>query len=184
MSGDFGNKYDEGKRNSPSSTGPQTIGSDLDCGSDASDMDLEDDESSYASSANRSVGGGGGGTYGSSYGSHSSSGGSRRSEAKMSPPPSRAPSNFSGGRSSGGGGGGGGGSGGGRGLKGGFGAAVPARNHKRLSVAIGSSVELGSGDAPSYDVTESVFIKGTFVFLCLCFFFFSFFVFVVPPPCF
>ena len=165
MSGDFGNKYDEGKRNSPSSTGPQTIGSDLDCSSDASDMDLEDDESSYASSANRSVGGGGG-TYGSSYGSHSS-GGSRRSEAKMSPPPSRAPSNFSGGRSSGGSGSGGGGSGSGggggggrRGVKGGFGAAVPARNHKRLSVAIGSSIELGSGDAPSYDVTESVFIKG------------------------
>jgi hypothetical protein len=180
----FAGKYDEGKnattgnhhhhqqqhphyRTQPN--GPSLIGSDLDM-SDGSDMDLEDDESSYASSSRRSNGGG---TYGSSYGSHgsaaggiqrgnsggshggfgrrgsgsnnggyngSNSSGSRRNDgggAKMSPPPSRSLAS------------------------GGYGAAVPTRNTKKLSLAIGSSVEFGgTTEAPSYDVTESVFIKG------------------------
>ena len=67
----------------------------------------------------------------------------------MSPPPNRAPSNSSNGF--------GGGSGYGQ-------ASQPTRNRntKRLSLAIGSSVEFGGAgqEAPSYDVTESVFIKG------------------------
>ena len=60
----------------------------------------------------------------------------------MSPPPSRQPRptlNVNGG---------------------GFGAAVPKRNVKNLGINIGASTELGGGEAPSYDVTESVFIKG------------------------
>ena len=137
----FSQKYDEGKSsNSSNSTsshrnGPMEIGSDLDM-SDGSDMDLEDDES-FASSLRRSHGSHG--SHG-SYGSHGNNHNHNRTagEVKMSPPPARNPTTHGGG----------------------YGAAVPTRNTKRLSLAIGESTEFGGGEAPSYDVTESVFIKG------------------------
>jgi len=174
----FSQKYDEGKSNNSSNSfsshrnGPMEIGSDLDM-SDGSDMDLEDDES-FASSLRRSQGSHG--SHG-SYGSHGSAAGSiargsggrntgfggsnnhttttnnnnhgnnhgtnlnhnsTAGEAKMSPPPARNPTSHGGG----------------------YGAVKPTRNTKRLSLAIGESTEFGGGEAPSYDVTESVFIKG------------------------
>ena len=165
----YGAKYDEGKDNN-------MIGSDLDLSDDddGSDMDMEEDES-YASS--QRLGGGGGGSYASSRGDSNElspsviggNGDGGRGARKMSSASRlklrtdnitadhrqghQLPAN----------------AGTAAGLRGAGGFSARRQNMQigtgnrgrgGLSLAIGSSVELGGDEAPSYDVTESVFIKG------------------------
>ena len=159
----YGSKYEEGK----------VIGSDLDMsdGDDNnSDMDMEEDESyassrrggSYASSAGQ----GSGGSYASSMGSfglspsRQQSAGAAGASKTVAPPrlqlktndiaaehrrPAGNPRNAAGGFSA---------------RRQNLQIGTGNRGRQGLSLAIGSSVELGGGEAPSYDVTESVFIKG------------------------